>query len=200
MKITHTDLAHFVPCLKQPGTKKLLHVGCGMAGPERLPECFRAEDWQEVRLDIDERVKPDIVASLTDLSPVADASVDAIWSSHNLEHLEGCEVPKALQELYRVLKPGGFALITLPDLKAIAQLIVEGKLDSVIYTSPAGPIKAMDMLFGHQQAIAQGNQYMAHRSGFTRDYLGKKLLQAGFTEVRIVSGKSYDLWAIACRH
>lgn len=79
-------------------------------------------------------------------------------------------------------------------------MIVEGKLDSVIYTSPAGPIKAMDMLFGHQQAIAQGNQYMAHRSGFTRDYLGKKLLQAGFTEVRIVSGKSYDLWAIACRH
>lgn len=198
MKITHDDLASFIPSLRQPGAKSLLHVGCGSAGPERLPDCFKAPDWKEIRLDINSAHKPDIVASLTDMSVVEDASMDAVWSSHNLEHLEGFQVPQALAEIRRVLKPGGFALITLPDLKHIAQLIIEGKADQVIYVSPAGPITPLDMLFGHQASQEQGNHYMAHRIGFTADSLGRKLVEAGFAEVRVRTGNAYDLWAIAC--
>lgn len=198
MKITHDDLVSFIPSLRRPGTKSLLHVGCGNAGPERLPECFKTPDWKEIRLDINPAVKPNIVASLTDLSAVEDASMDAVWSSHSLEHLEGFDVAKALAEIRRVLKPTGFTLITLPDLKQVAQLIVEGKADHVIYVSPAGPITPLDMLFGHQASQEQGNRYMAHRTGFTAELLGKQLTEAGFAEVRIRQGGSFDLWAVAC--
>lgn len=197
MKISYNDLAAFVPILRQSGKKDVLHVGCGNANPERLPECFRTGDWQEIRLDIDPKVNPHIVASLTDMSVVPTRSVDAVWSSHNLEHLENFEIPKALAEIRRVLKDGGFALITLPDLAIVARLIAQGKGDDVLYTSPAGPITPLDMLFGHQASIARGNRYMAHRTGFTADRLRSKLADAGFREVRVLPGRSYDLWAVA---
>ncbi len=198
MRITHEDLASFIPSLRQPGAKTLLHVGCGSAAPQRLPECFRGAEWREIRLDIDPAVKPDIVASLTDMNTVKDASMDAVWSSHNLEHLEDFQVPSALGEIHRVLKPGGFALITLPDLKLIAKLVLDGKVDEVLYKSPAGPITPLDMLFGHQASQARGNHHMAHRTGFTAERLGRKLAEAGFAEVRVRPGRSFDLWAIAC--
>lgn len=196
-KISDADLTQFIPLLHTSGRKILLHIGCGSTPKARLPACFKAPAWHEVRLDIDAAVKPDITASLTDMSAVASASVDAVWSSHNLEHLEGFEVPTALAEIRRVLKPGGFALITLPDLQRVAQLIAEGRGDEVMYVSPAGPITPLDMLFGHQASLAGGNCYMGHRTGFTADRLGNALTRAGFDEVRVLKGNSFDLWALA---
>src|SRR5665213_540831 len=40
------------------------------------------------------------------------------------------------------------------------------------YTSPAGPITPLDMLFGHSDSIASGHLYMAHKTGFTCASLG----------------------------
>lgn len=197
MKITHEDLARFIPNLRQPAERVLLHVGCGTARQERLPECFKTGEWREVRLDIDPGVQPDIVADLTDMQAVPDTCADAIWSSHNLEHLEGYDVPTALAEFRRVLKPGGFALINLPDLQRIAELIVAGQVDQILYRSPAGPITPLDMLFGHQASLQRGNHYMAHRTGFTAERLAHQLNEAGFEEVRVIKGTAYDLWAVA---
>lgn len=197
MKITQNDLANFVPCLRYPGIKTLLHVGCGTASKSRLPACFQGEHWREIRLDIDPRVKPDVVASLTDMSTISTASADAVWSSHNLEHLDGFEVPRALREVRRVLKPGGFVLINLPNLQQIAELIVSGQTEDVMYTSPAGPITPLDMLFGHQASLARGNNYMAHRTGYTPERLRNVLVDADFAEVRVMRGNAFDLWAVA---
>lgn len=178
-------------------TRQLLNVGCGQSRPEQLPVYFQSTQWQEIRLDLDPLVKPDINASIIDMSVIADGSIDAIWSSHNLEHLNFYEVPLALAEFKRILKPNGFSLITLPDLRAVAQQIVDDKLLNVLYESPAGSITAMDILFGHQASIARGNTFMAHRTGFTGNTLGQALLNAGFNEARVYQGKHWDLWAIA---
>lgn len=200
MNTSYNALSPFVPVLRATGPKKLLHVGCGNAPPSRLPQCFKRADWQEVRLDIDPKVYPDIVADITDLSILEPSSIDAVWSSHNLEHLDDYNVAKALAEIRRVLKPGGFALITLPDLQYIAQLVAEDRADEVMYVSPAGPITPLDMLFGHQASQQRGNSHMAHRTGFSAKRLGRKLTEAGFDDVRITRGKSYDLWAVAVVH
>lgn len=178
-------------------TRQLLHVGCGWAGQDRLPSVFKTGAWQEIRFDIDPQVQPDILGSITDLQDLADASVDAIWSSHNLEHLHSFEVPVALAEFKRVLKPDGFALISLPNLRAIARHIANDQLTQPLYQSPAGPISPLDILFGHQPSQAAGNHFMAHRTGFTATTLGQSLIDAGFHEVRVHEGKRWDLWAIA---
>jgi len=175
-------------------TKTVLHVGCGHKNPELLHDRFRNPGWKEVRLDINPAVKPDIVASLCDMKPVESTSVDAVWSSHNIEHLFAHEVPLALDEFFRVLKPGGIAFITLPDLMQIAKLVADDKLEDTAYISPAGPITPLDCIFGLRTAIARGNEFMAHRTGFTAKTLRQHLSNAGFVEIRVWSSP-LALWA-----
>lgn len=181
-----------------PAARSVLHVGCGMADPRKLPgEFFPLAEWREIRLDIDPDVAPDILASITDMAPVVAGSMDAVWSSHNLEHLHAHEIPSALGEFRRVLRPGGFALVTVPDLQRVAALVAEDRLVEPAYVSPAGPVAPLDMLYGHGVAVAQGNGFMAHRTGFTARTLEAALLAAGFPVVRVIRDDAFALWAAA---
>jgi predicted SAM-dependent methyltransferase len=181
----------------EDGQKIVLHVGCGVPARQRLHPRFHGAEWREVRLDIDPAVRPDIVCSMTEMTPVGDGSIDAIWSSHNLEHLYRHEVPTALREFLRVLKPGGLLLMTLPDLQQIAELVVADRLEAESYVSAIGPVTPLDMIFGHTASLAQGRAYMAHRCGFTPSTLGRLLVQTGFADVRLRRGSSFDMWATA---
>jgi hypothetical protein len=182
---------------QEDNRRRLLHVGCGMSPRDKLPAIFQSPEWREIRMDIDERVKPDVVGSITDMQAITDASVDAIWSSHNLEHVNSFEVPKVLAEFLRVLKADGFVLLTLPDLRAVARHIVNDQLMEPLYVSASGPITPLDILFGHQASMEAGNGFMAHRTGFTARSLGQALIDAGFAEVRVHEGSRWDLWAVA---
>lgn len=181
--------------------KKFLHVGCGRKHKDRTTRAFNSPDWQELRLDIDERVNPDITGTMTDMSAVADASVDAIFSSHNIEHLYPHEVPLALKEFLRVLKPDGFLVVTCPDLQSVCALVAEDKLTDAAYTSPAGPIAPLDILYGHRPPMARGNLFMAHRCGFTKKVLIDTLRSSSFEAVACKrrTHPCYDLWAIATK-
>ena len=179
--------------------KTFLHVGCGPKSKNSTTKGFASEQWQELRFDIDESVNPDIVGTMTDMSQVKDASVDALFSSHNIEHLYPHEVPVALAEFKRVLKPGGFVVITCPDLQSVCALVAEDKLTDEAYLSPAGPIAPIDILYGHRPAMANGNVFMAHRCGFTKKVLTGSLQAAGFDMVLPIqrAHPAYDLWAVA---
>jgi SAM-dependent methyltransferase len=176
--------------------KQVLNAGCGPYAPERLHGVFRNSDWTEVRYDIDQLVEPDIVGSIVALEGIGNATFDAIWCSHNLEHLHTHDVPRALAEFRRVLKPDGFALIATPDLESIAELVVSGRVEAVAYQSPAGPITALDMLYGLSASIRRGNFFMAHNTGFTADRLGRLLIDCGFTEALTKRQPGFDLWAL----
>lgn len=175
-----------------------LHVGCGSRNATALHESFRGADWTEVRLDVDPSVEPDIVASITDLSMINAQSVDSVFSSHNLEHLEAHEVPMALGEFHRVLRPGGILLITMPNLMEVAKRIVDDQLEEAVYESPAGPVAPLDMLYGFRPYIARGASSMAHRTGFTPKSLRAHLRNAGFGDGKVWS-EGFDLWAMAIR-
>ncbi len=177
--------------------RRVLHVGCGPRNATKLHPVFSKPDWIEIRFDIDEKVEPDIVGSMVDMrGQVEDQAVDAIWSSHNLEHLYAHEAPLALAEFMRVLRRDGFALINCPDVAAIAQMIVNGLFDEPAYHSPAGHVSPLDMLWGHGRSIAAGNHYMAHRTGFTSESMGRLLIESGFAEAWVFPGNAFDLWAI----
>lgn len=181
-------------------TRLLLHVGCGAAHPDKLPAAFFTPgEWAELRLDIDPDVAPDLVASITDMAVVPSTSVDAVWSSHNIEHLAAHEVPLALGEFHRVLRPGGFALIATPDLQQAAALIATGQLEEAAYLSAAGPIAPLDILYGFRPSIAAGNSFMGHRTGFTDASLQRALLAAGFASAQVIRDGHFALWATAVR-
>lgn len=179
-----------------PSHGSFLHVGCGSKHKEQTP--FAALDWQEIRLDINADVQPDVIGSMTDMAAVASGSVDAVFSSHNIEHLYPDEVPVALAEFKRVLKPSGVLLITCPDLQSVCALVANDLLTETAYTSPAGPIAPIDILYGHRPSLQAGNRYMAHRCGFTAKVLTGTLQHAGFPQVAsICRPAAFDLWALA---
>jgi ubiquinone/menaquinone biosynthesis C-methylase UbiE len=132
---------------------------------------------------------------MTDMSMVEDGEFDAIFSSHNLEHLYPHEVPTALREFRRVLKPTGFALVMVPDLQRVGELIAENKLEDPAYMSPSGPICPLDMLYGFRPSLAAGNLFMAHRMGFTRKTLAQYFLRAGFAAVT-AQRDGFDLFVL----
>lgn len=182
--------------------KSFLHVGCGGATKKNTTPEFARDGWKEIRFDINPDVQPDIVGTMTDMSAVADESVDAIFSSHNIEHLYPHEVPIALKEFLRVLKPAGFLVVTCPDLQSVCKLVAEDKLTEPAYTAPAGPIAPLDILYGHRASLARGNLYMAHRCGFTHKVLVGTLRAAGFATIASKARQAapyFDLWAIASK-
>jgi SAM-dependent methyltransferase len=185
------------PRKKSAGRRRLVFInaGCGSADNSRLPEFLRT--WREIRVDVDLRLKPDVVANIADLSAIPDGAVDAVWSSHCVEHLFACEVPKALAEFRRVLCETGFACIIVPDLQAIAHWIATDRLHETIYESAAGPVTAHDMMWGFGPAIARGNTAMAHRCGFTPTLLLQRLEEAGFSEILLRRKSNLELIALA---
>lgn len=188
------------PPRDESARKVFLNVGCGPRGITPLGTAFPVEQWRELRLDIDPTVAPDIVASITDMAPLPDGAVDAVWSSHNLEHLYPHEVPLALAEFLRVLRPGGMLLLAVPDLQTVARAIAEDRLDEPLYSSSAGPIAPIDIVFGLRPALAAGNHFMAHRTGFTPAVLGRALQEAGFKPVAMWQWKEgYELQVRAFR-
>lgn len=177
--------------------KDVLHVGCGSATIKKMTPGFQ-QGSREIRFDINPEVKPDIVGTTADMRGVGDDSVDAIYSSHNIEHVYAHEVKNVLGEFRRVLKRDGFLVVTCPDIERVAAFVAEGKLTDPIYVSPAGPVTALDIIYGYGPSIEAGEEYMAHRTAFTQKTLIAALRAASFAMVG--SRRSgLNLWAIAVK-
>ena len=177
--------------------KTFLHVGCGH---QNKSSClgFNNDNWKEIRLDIDKNVNPDIVGTLTDMELVQTGSVDAVYSSHNIEHIFPHEVPIALREFYRVLKKDGIVVITCPDIQSAGESLSKDKLFDTLYEGYDGPVTAFDVVFGHRETTEGGNIFMIHRGGFTYSLLDMAFYEAGF-KVRVGGRRpeAFDLYLVA---
>jgi len=177
--------------------KKLLHVGCGQKTLKNTTKGFNDGSWIETRFDINPKVRPDILGSMTDMSGIGDCEFDALFSSHNLEHLFPTDVPIALTEFRRILKPEGFVVLTCPDLQSVCELVVEDKLTEPAYESPSGPIAPIDIIYGHRASIARGNHFMAHKCGFTETVLRATVANVGFLTASLRrKAPHFDLWIV----
>ena len=177
--------------------KTFLHVGCGPQNKSGL-KGFDSVEWREIRYDIDPSVYPDIEGTLTDMHAVASGSVDAVYSSHNIEHVFPHEVHTVLLEFHRVLKEDGIVVLTCPDLRSVCQAVANDRLLEPLYESPAGPIAPIDILYGHRDSVAEGKIYMAHKTGFTYSTLGGAFFKAGFKfYVGAARPSNYDLWIVS---
>ena len=174
--------------------KTFLHVGCGPQDKTNI-HGFNNNNWKEIRFDIDKNVNPDIVGTLIDMKLVKTNSVDAIYSAHNIEHVFPHEVPIVLREFYRVLKDDGIVVLKTPDLQSVCKAIVDDKLLEPLYEISGGhEISPIDILFGWRAAVAKGNEYMAHKGGFTYSVLKDALNEAGFK--LHYGGKNTNAWEL----
>ena len=145
------------------------------------------EGYEVTRLDIDPSTNPDIVGSMTSMGEIG--PFDAVYCSHSLEHLYPHEVPTALSEFFRVLKPGGRAVVLVPDLEGVPPT------DDELPDAPG--MCGLHLFYGDARLIPD-HPYMAHHSGFVQSTLRAAMEAAGFkTETKRMS--YYNLMAIGVR-
>jgi SAM-dependent methyltransferase len=177
---------------------KVLNVG-GNNRAIPIPPYYAG--FEHLLLDIDPRGEPDILCDARELAVrEAPGQFDAIYCSHNLEHFHEFDVPKVLKGFHHVLKPEGFAEIRVPDMGALMQRIVAENLDmdAEVYTSPAGPIRVIDIIYGYQKEIEiTGQEFYAHRTGFTPRSLTRVLRTHGFDLVVLRKGRTLEIVALA---
>ena len=162
--------------------KRVLNVG-GNSKDIPLPPEYAG--FEHLLLDIDPKGSPDIVCDARNLQSLPAGQFDAVYCSHNLEHYYHHDVPKVLAGFAHVLKDQGWAQIHVPDIQEVMRLAVQHKLDleDTLYQSGVGPIMVLDVLYGLGREIEQsGNDFYAHKTGFSSKSLLKALDRAGFTK------------------
>lgn len=180
-----------------PGKYKVLNVGGGSKATP-IPSYF--SEWKHDLLDIDARGSPDLVCDARELLTLEAGRYDAVYCSHNLEHYYRHDGRKVLQGFIHILKDDGFAEIRVPDIAQVIAAVQERQLDvdEVLYVSAAGPISAHDVMYGLQSEIVNsGQDFYAHKTGFTAKSLMSLLREAGFRHIFLAEGVQLAVHALA---
>lgn len=146
-----------------------LHLGCGG---------FPIPSW----VNLDFEAFPGVVRC--DLSKglpasIQPLSVQAIFSEHFLEHLTRDQAVTLLKSCYEALRPGGVIRVVVPDLRALAERYVNGKLydDGPEGWAPKTLARMMN----------EGMRSWGHQFMYDGPELVEVLREAGFGEVLQVS-------------
>lgn len=178
---------------------RVLNLGGGSKAIA-IPDYYA--EFDHVLIDLDPKGAPDIVLDGRDLATLEPGQADAVYCSHNLEHYFAHDVPRVLAGMLHVLKPDGFADIRVPDLGQLIRDVAARDLDleDLLYTSPAGPVRVHDVIYGFGPEIARsGADYYAHRTGFSQTTLAKALVLAGFGYVVRRPGHAWEISVLAFR-
>jgi len=123
----------------------------------------------------------DIVADLNKPLPLASVSYDGVLSKFSIEHISWRKMRQYISEMYRILKPGGVAVLITANLLEQCRKIVE---------SPLLNDDLVCMIFGGQN-VADGQDWFtgwypeAHHAGLSPEYAIKLFKAAGFIEVKV---------------
>lgn len=128
-----------------------------------------------VNLDKDDHGQ-DIIADVLNGLPFEDDHFDCIVANHSLQMIRFDDLPRALAELRRVLKPDGIFRILVPDIKRALRLAMDHKTDLLPVSNDIEPTndgKFLRYIFWHGDA----------RSAFSAASLSDLLKRSGFIEV-----------------
>ena len=109
-----------------------LHIG----GKEKK------EGWSILNIQTNEGV--DYVGDISDLSQFKDNSINEIYASHVVEHVNQKNISKTLSGIYRVLTENGKFYVSVPDLDVLCRIFIDPK------APPKVKFHVMRMMFGGQ--------------------------------------------------
>jgi SAM-dependent methyltransferase len=148
-----------------PGTRRL-HWGCGT---------IIAQGW--INTDVQKMPGVDLVSEVRAGLPFPDGSIDCIASQHVLQELPIRELVPGLQELRRVLRPGGVLRMGLPDLERALEAYAR-RDDTYFHLIPD---KSARVLSGKLVCLLLWNGHS--RTPLTYEWAEELMLRAGFGEV-----------------
>ena len=132
-------------------------------------------------LNIQKNDGVDFVGSISDLSQFDDSSIEEIYASHVVEHVDQKNIKKTLEGIYRVLKNDGKFYISVPDLDVLCRIFIDNKAPAKV------KFHVMRMMFG-----GQTDEFDYHYFGWNYEFLNSYLIEAGFKKNERV--KSFNLF------
>lgn len=117
--------------------------------------------------------------------PFADASADAVYSSHLIEHLARWQALALLRECHRVLAPGGVIRLATPDIRQIVDDYLQG--DTRHGDTAADSMMEQLMTFAERpgtraQRLVRRLVTAPHQWLYDETSLAALLREAGFSE------------------
>ena len=132
-------------------------------------------------INSDIKEAPGVLAcDIRDGLPLDGDSIDYAVSIHALPEFHYTEIIGVLQELRRVLKPGGVLRLGLPDLERAFDAYRRG--DRAYFQVPDDEMTSLG-----GKLVAQVSWYGYSRTFFVHEFIEELLLKAGFSEVHRVS-------------
>jgi len=145
---------------KNPDGRVLVHIGCGKVRALGFVN-VDAVPLSHVHVPTDD---------VTNLPCFSDGSVDMVYTCHVLEHFKAEEFKQVLEEIYRILKPGGIFRMSVPDFDRLID----------VYNASGKEIGSIS----RQLMGGQDDRYNVHYGVFTRRSLSSILEATGFCDVR----------------
>jgi hypothetical protein len=109
-------------------------------------------------------------------------------------------VTTVLRGFLHVLKVNGFAEVIVPDIQAVAKHMIDAAKDieDELYISRDGDsISIRDVIYGYGPEIEKsGQDFYAHKTGFTPRSLKKKLEEIGFEDVQAEARYGFEIHAV----
>lgn len=122
----------------------------------------------------------DIRADICEL-PFDDNSIDEIVAYQVIEHLEYNKSQQMFDEMYRVLKPGGTAIVETPDIDVVCRKILkEGLTDNWLYNLVGEYYRPWDK---DRYDDWEMNAASIHRNPWNFQRIDDFATNAGFTKV-----------------
>ncbi len=136
-------------------------------------------------LSIDLRSDVADVVAPADHLPYPDNSIEEILASDILEHFPATETANVLAEWHRVLIKGGLLTLRVPNMVALALLILTGSNVEAFIRNIYG---------GHR--FGPEGAWDTHHTGWTPDLLAAALTVAGFTVMHNDCGVNMTIRAV----
>ena len=113
--------------------------------------------------------------------PFDDCSVEAIYSSHMLEHLTRDAARRLLAECRRTLRPGGVLRVVLPDLRRLAERYLASEEPDAADAFLEEAMLGQHARLTGRAALVQLVGGSAHRWMFDAASIRHRCLQCGFS-------------------
>jgi SAM-dependent methyltransferase len=117
--------------------------------------------------------------------PLESNSVDYLLADNVLEHIPQYDLPVVIHEIRRVLKPGGRAILAVPDFRSAVDQWC--KIDHDKSFNPFTYQYLSEVIYGNQ--IHEGE---LHRTAFSPGFFNYLLLMCGFRKFKMIMHQAFS--------